>query len=311
MNSSTRPNAVMVRSPCLAIKSSEFRAVLPRFRWRGKMAVNRGRMRRVATRCVKRPGLSAALPFRGCRRSGRPAQSERDSVVEQSPSLAILIRRFLAAGDALRKVHDECRDADRKIPSLWLTDSPTAEERNAHDKAQAEYDRLSRERNAARYAAIDLGYELLAELERRHATENAERLTRFLELLDSEYWESNESLTYWPSWKVALLRLAIRAESEDDQSNVPPGATTTATKGEQFGINGFLGGEALADALRVDPSQRKAFFQMLARKRQELGDDAWREVSDRRPNDPQFLYRADAPKLRDLASRYQRPKESA
>jgi hypothetical protein len=67
---------------------------------------------------------------------------------------------------------------------------------------------------------------------------------------------------------------------------------------------GFLGGDALADALGIPAARRQAFFQQLGRKRLDLGDDCWCEVADSLPNRPRFLYRMDSPKLRDLASEY-------
>jgi hypothetical protein len=73
---------------------------------------------------------------------------------------------------------------------------------------------------------------------------------------------------------------------------------------------GFLGGAALANALGVHATQRDAFFQRLMRQRMSLGDDCWHEVRDPRPNSPRFLYRADSPKLRDLAAVYKNPKSA-
>jgi hypothetical protein len=72
----------------------------------------------------------------------------------------------------------------------------------------------------------------------------------------------------------------------------------------------FLGGEALANALNVHPSRQGAFLRQLGRIRSSLGDDYWIEVSDRRPNSPQFLYRSDSTQLRALAAEYQLPKSA-
>jgi hypothetical protein len=71
---------------------------------------------------------------------------------------------------------------------------------------------------------------------------------------------------------------------------------------------GFLGGEALANALGVHAKRRDAFLRQLDRKRMSLGDDCWHEVQNARPNSPRFIYRADSPKLRDLAAAYKNPK---
>jgi hypothetical protein len=74
------------------------------------------------------------------------------------------------------------------------------------------------------------------------------------------------------------------------------------------GPSGFLGGTALADALGVHPSRRDAFFKQLERDRISLGDENWQEVSNRRANTPRYQYRADSPKLREMANTYKEPK---
>jgi hypothetical protein len=71
---------------------------------------------------------------------------------------------------------------------------------------------------------------------------------------------------------------------------------------------GFLGGAELADALGVHATRRSAFFQQLTRKRKQLGDECWDEVSNPRANSPQFLYRVDSPKIHDLAAGYKTTK---
>jgi hypothetical protein len=71
---------------------------------------------------------------------------------------------------------------------------------------------------------------------------------------------------------------------------------------------GFLGGVELADALGVHSTQRDAFFQRLMRQRMSLDNDCWHELLNPRPNSPQFLYRVDSPKLRDLAAGYKNKK---
>jgi hypothetical protein len=75
-----------------------------------------------------------------------------------------------------------------------------------------------------------------------------------------------------------------------------------------IGPSGFLGGEALADSLGVHLSRRDAFFKQLERERLKLGDENWQEVANRRANAPRYQYRADSPKLRELAQGYKSPK---
>jgi hypothetical protein len=71
---------------------------------------------------------------------------------------------------------------------------------------------------------------------------------------------------------------------------------------------GFLGGEALAEALGIHPSRRPAFFKQLERERVSLGDENWQEASNRRANTPRFQYRVDSPRLREMAKAYKTPK---
>ena len=88
-------------------------------------------------------------------------------------------------------------------------------------------------------------------------------------------------------------RLAELARIAKPANETSPGSPT-----------GFLGGVALADALGIHASRRDAFFRQLGRQRMSLGDDRWHEVRDPRPNSPRFLYCADSPKLRELATAY-------
>ncbi|MBN2580958.1 MAG: hypothetical protein JXB10_18385 [Pirellulales bacterium] len=73
---------------------------------------------------------------------------------------------------------------------------------------------------------------------------------------------------------------------------------------------GFLGGEALADALGVHPTRRKAFIRQLERQRIGLGNDCWHEVHEPQPNSPKFLYLAGAPEIHKLAAKYKTPKSA-
>lgn len=90
--------------------------------------------------------------------------------------------------------------------------------------------------------------------------------------------------------------------------NALPGATSPTPAEAVGSAMGFLGGAMLADALEIHSTRRDAFFRQLERQRASLGDDCWHEVREPRPNSPRFLYRANSPKLRDLAARYMTPK---
>lgn len=87
----------------------------------------------------------------------------------------------------------------------------------------------------------------------------------------------------------------------------PEDAAHSANKLEVV-ATGFLGGAALADALGVHASRRNAFSKKLERARKGLEEECWQEVANRRPNSPTFLYRADSPKIRELAANFQAPK---
>ncbi|WP_145247880.1 hypothetical protein [Aeoliella mucimassa] len=71
---------------------------------------------------------------------------------------------------------------------------------------------------------------------------------------------------------------------------------------------GFLGGVELAESLGIAPERRQAFLQKLMRWRVSLGDGSWHEVRDPRPNSPRYLYRADSPKILELAAAYRKAK---
>ena len=100
------------------------------------------------------------------------------------------------------------------------------------------------------------------------------------------------------SLRAMLWNVDVAWEAEQD---VGPGDDTTIAP---EAATGFLGGSALADALGVHTTRRDAFFRQLERQRITLGDDCWHEVREPRPNSPRYLYRADAPKVRDLAAGY-------
>ncbi|QDU73499.1 hypothetical protein Pan97_04720 [Bremerella volcania] len=66
----------------------------------------------------------------------------------------------------------------------------------------------------------------------------------------------------------------------------------------------WMGVRELADAYKVPADKFDAFSKALQRKRLSLGDEAWQEVHNPQPNQPRFLYRADATAIQELASRY-------
>lgn len=95
---------------------------------------------------------------------------------------------------------------------------------------------------------------------------------------------------------AAMAHLEILATPISFDGNAPPEGTVAT--------NGFLGGADLADALGVHSTRRDAFFQKLSRLRASLGDSDLIEVSSPRPHNPRYLYRADSPKLIELATGY-------
>ncbi len=68
---------------------------------------------------------------------------------------------------------------------------------------------------------------------------------------------------------------------------------------------GFFGGTELVDVLEVFSEKREAFFTALSRTRKALPEDSWLEVANKRPNAPEFLYRADCEEIQALAKKYQ------
>lgn len=99
----------------------------------------------------------------------------------------------------------------------------------------------------------------------------------------------------------ATIQSTARGDSKDDGlSDRASGVTATPT--------GFLSAAEIADILHVHPTQREAFIRQLGRMRISLGDENWQETQNPRANTPRFLYRADCPRLREIASKYQSPK---
>jgi len=118
------------------------------------------------------------------------------------------------------------------------------------------------------------------------------------------------AITNWEAgsqaFAAAFAELLKAKQTAENPAPTPADAETG--QGGPVGPSGFLGGEALADALGVHPSRRDAFFKRLERERKNLGDDNWQEVANRRANTPLFQYRLDSPRLRELANDYKSPK---
>lgn len=122
----------------------------------------------------------------------------------------------------------------------------------------------------------------------------------------------------WQAWQNLLLySRAQGGESPTEQARKAYQACDAICEwaaNEQSRISkpdlprGFFGGEELANALGVHATRQEAFLRQLDRQRTKLGDDCWREVSDPQPNKPKYLYRADSPKLQELAEEYRKPK---
>lgn len=114
-------------------------------------------------------------------------------------------------------------------------------------------------------------------------------------------WHSH---TFSPTLAAARLPVTVTSPIQPPESvkhSKPPQGyppADTATKA------GFMGGQDLADQLGVHPTRREAFAKRLERIRSNLGDDAWHEVREPRPNSPKYLYNAGNPRLRELAISY-------
>ena len=106
---------------------------------------------------------------------------------------------------------------------------------------------------------------------------------------------------------IVLQRLseaeAIPAES-DVAASRPVHDAATESRG------GWMGDVELASALGVHSSQIPAFRRKLKRMRDkgELSLDDWQEFENRKRNEPQFHYRANAPAIVAMAKRYSLPK---
>ncbi len=109
------------------------------------------------------------------------------------------------------------------------------------------------------------------------------------------------------AFEAVRAELRRRGVLSDPVAGLEGKASADADGGPESS-SGFLGREDLADALGIHATRRDAFFQQLSRRRKSLGDDNWHEVRDPQSNSSRYLYRADSPKLRDLAAGYVTPK---
>ncbi|HEY2760764.1 MAG TPA: hypothetical protein VGI75_08475 [Pirellulales bacterium] len=165
-------------------------------------------------------------------------------------------------------------------------------------------------------AVVVLAAKILDQLTIAHrsAAVEIELSSRSLPLDFSDYWpKASAQLALREPPDLVFVQAALQRECENairkpsNQSKNHKSALSN-TENECNSLVGFLGGTDLAEALGIHAAKRDAFFQQLKRQRKGLGDDCWHEVLDARPNSPRFLYRADAPKLRDLAEGYKTPK---
>ncbi len=124
-------------------------------------------------------------------------------------------------------------------------------------------------------------------------------------MLQEEFQEAEKGATS-PEMQIGIVE--ARPSRPDDMKRESEERTESDRADQPESPTGFLGGTPLADALGIHPTQRNAFFQKLKRKRKSLGDDAWHEIQNPRPNGPYFLYRVDSPELRKLAAGYHAPK---
>jgi hypothetical protein len=129
----------------------------------------------------------------------------------------------------------------------------------------------------------------------RRAEAVVERLAELDKDGDAHEWKRvfNQNELFWRTLEPQRLAAEMQEQPDEIAGDFGPGVKT-----------GFLGGTELADALRVHPSRRDAFFVQLQRKRKNLGDDCWIETTERGPNRPAFLYRVDSPQLQKLAAPY-------
>jgi hypothetical protein len=67
---------------------------------------------------------------------------------------------------------------------------------------------------------------------------------------------------------------------------------------------GFMGVAELAKVFGVPPENMDGFNKRMERERRSLGDGAFEEVQNPRPNAPRFLYNAGHPRVREIAAEY-------
>jgi len=101
----------------------------------------------------------------------------------------------------------------------------------------------------------------------------------------------------------------LAAEKKDEAANGEP-ASQPVLEAPTKSRGGWMGDVELAETLGVHSSRIPAFRAKLKRMRDkvELSIDDWQEIENRKRNEPQFLYRANAPAIVAMAKRYSLPK---
>lgn len=87
-------------------------------------------------------------------------------------------------------------------------------------------------------------------------------------------------------------------------TEVPPPQTAAVTPPSRHEPSGFMGVTALAKAFGVPKARMDSFKKRLERERMGLGDDAFHEVREPRPNSPRFLYHASSSRIQEIAAEY-------
>jgi hypothetical protein len=148
----------------------------------------------------------------------------------------------------------------------------------------------------------------------QHLFEVAERVFKGLRFECDSIHRIGVELVHERNRAIAMLPATVASETVVTGA-AAPGSVETLPEGNANGetdqrpeaLVGYLGGAALADALGVHSTQRGAFDRALGRQRWNLWD-CCREVSNPEVNSPKYLYRADSPKLLDIAAKYRTAK---
>jgi hypothetical protein len=172
-----------------------------------------------------------------------------------------------------------------------LLDPGTLRTLHADVVAEAQLWRNQAERVASRAEAVVIGVRRLSEP-------------------DDPRFPEEKTVTFRGTWHVFRAEQfvpAVEALRPYSRLESAGGVATEAAMGSQLPLgrpSGLMGVTSLAKHFGIPQKNMHRFKKRLERERRGLGDGAFEEVQNPRPNTPRFLYNSNDPRIREIAAEY-------